>query len=126
MAGRKDAAIPRQPRVVTPGFHARVYEVVRQVPPGRVTTYGDVATVLGSPRVARHVGWALAALPTERVEEVPWHRVINARGTISFRGDPWRGEEQRLRLEAEGVAFDEVGRVDLARLRWRYDVLPGE
>ena len=48
-------------RVVTPGFHERVFEVVRLVPDGFVTTYGDVATHLGSPRVARHVGWALAA-----------------------------------------------------------------
>ncbi|MBW2257147.1 MAG: MGMT family protein [Deltaproteobacteria bacterium] len=123
MAGREDPSIVQELRVVTPGFHARVYQVVRQVPPGHVTTYGDVATVLGSPRVARHVGWALAALPPERSEDVPWHRVINAKGTISFRGDPWRGETQRRRLEAEGVAFDERGRVDLRRLRWRYDVL---
>jgi methylated-DNA-protein-cysteine methyltransferase-like protein len=123
MAGHEDPWIVPEPLVVTEGFHARVYEVVQQVPPGRVTTYGDVATVLGSPRVARHVGWALAALPPERSEEVPWHRVINAKGAISFRGDTWRGEEQRRRLEAEGVAFDEQGRVDLDHLRWRYDVL---
>ena len=49
------------------GFHQRVYQVVGQVPIGRVTTYGDVATVLGSPRVARHVGWALAALVDELI-----------------------------------------------------------
>lgn len=109
-------------RVVTEGFHARVYAVVKQVPPGRVTTYGDVATVLGSPRVARHVGWALAALPPERVDDVPWHRVINAKGMISARGDTARASEQQRRLEAEGVTFDERGRVDLAALRWRYDV----
>lgn len=113
---------PRSGRVVTEGFHARVYDVVRQVPPGRVTTYGDVATVLGSPRVARHVGWALASLSDDQEPGVPWHRVINAKGTISFRGDTWRAEEQRARLEAEGVAFDEAGRVDLPRLRWRYDL----
>jgi len=105
-------------RVVTPGFHARVYAVVRQVPAGRVITYGDVATILGSPRVARHVGWALAALPPEQAD-VPWHRVINAKGTISFAGDLVRGEVQRERLLDEGVAFDANGRVDLRRLRWR-------
>jgi methylated-DNA-protein-cysteine methyltransferase-like protein len=104
-------------RVVTAGFHERVYAVVRSVPAGRVTTYGDVAAVLGTPRVARHVGWALAAL---RDEDVPWHRVINARGTISFRGDTPRAVIQRARLEAEGVPFDPRGRVDLKRYRWRY------
>ena len=102
-------------RVVKPGFHAEVYAVVREVPAGSVTTYGDVATVLGSPSVARHVGWALAALDDD---DVPWHRVINAKGTISFRGDTGRGELQRARLESEGIVFDERGRVDLKRYRW--------
>ena len=104
-------------RIVKPGFHARVYAVVQQVPSGKVTTYGDVATVLGSPRVARHVGFALAAL---RSDDVPWHRVINAQGTISFRGDTARGSLQQALLEAEGIAFDPRGRVDLKRLRFRY------
>lgn len=101
-------------RVVSPGFHARVNEVVRSVPAGRVATYGDVATLLGSPRVARHVGYALAALtdPT-----VPWHRIINAQGRISHRGDLVRAETQRRRLEAEGIVFDALGRVDLKRFR---------
>lgn len=102
-------------RVVGPGFNARVYEVVRRVPAGSVTTYGDVATILGSPRVARHVGFALAAL---QEPDVPWHRVINSRGHISFRGDVSRGALQRTLLEVEGVAFDAAGRVDLRRFRW--------
>lgn len=106
-------------RVVTEGFHERVYARVRQVPAGAVTTYGDVAAALGSPRVARHVGWALAAL---RDDDVPWHRVINAKGTISFRGDTPRGALQRARLEAEGVVFDARGRVDLKRLRHTFEV----
>ncbi len=99
-----------QARVVGPGFHAAVYAVVRTVPVGRVTTYGAVAAALGSPRVARHVGWALAAL---RDEDVPWHRVINAAGRISFKGDTPRAVLQRARLEAEGVPFDASGRIDL-------------
>lgn len=105
-----------EPRVVGPGFHERVYAAVCQVPVGQVTTYGDIATLLGSPRVARHVGYALAALTDPGV---PWHRVINARGMISFRGDVVRGEMQRQRLEAEGIVFDGRGRVDLRRYRWR-------
>jgi methylated-DNA-protein-cysteine methyltransferase-like protein len=117
MAGSELEPLDFEPRVVTPGFHGRVYAVVRQVPPGWVTTYGDVGTMLGSPRVARQVGYALAAL---REDDVPWHRVINAQGMISVRGDFVRGHEQRRLLEAEGVPFDAAGRMDLVRYRFRY------
>lgn len=102
-------------RVVTEGFHGRVYDKVCEVPAGHVTTYGDVAAALGSPRVARHVGWALAALQDQAV---PWHRVINAQGRISFKGDTPRAVLQRGLLEAEGVVFSASGRVDLKALRW--------
>ncbi len=115
------AGLPVQPapRVVGPGFNARVYAVVRRVPPGRITTYGDVATVLGSPRVARHVGFALAAL---RDPTVPWHRVINSRGRISFKGDTARGIEQQQRLMSEGIIFSAAGVVSLKR--FRHDLQP--
>jgi methylated-DNA-protein-cysteine methyltransferase-like protein len=104
-------------RVLQPGFNARVYALVRLVPPGHVTTYGDIAGLLGSRRVARQVGYALAALTDP---EVPWHRVINAQGRVSFKGDPVRSGEQRSRLEAEGVVFDAGERVDLAAVRWTF------
>ena len=106
-----------QKRIVGPGFHERVYRLVKGVPAGFVTTYGDVATMLGSPRVARHVGWALAAL-VDGPTDVPWHRVINSRGRISFKGQTDRAEEQRRRLEAEGVTFNASGVVDLNTFRW--------
>jgi methylated-DNA-protein-cysteine methyltransferase-like protein len=99
-------------------FREDIYRIVRTVPEGRVTTYGDVAAVAGSPRAARQVGYAMAALPEET--DVPWHRVINAQGMISRRGDVARPIEQLRRLEDEGVAFDAGGRCDLERLRWRY------
>lgn len=105
-------------RVVSEGFHRRVEAVVRLVPAGSVTTYGDVAAALGSPRVARHVGWALAAL---RDPTVPWHRVINAQGAISFKGDLERAEQQRQRLSDEGVVFNARGMVALAPIRHRFD-----
>lgn len=108
-----------EPRVVGPGFNARVYAVVRQVPAGFVTTYGQVATLLGSPRVARHVGFALAAL-LRTDEPVPWHRVINAQGRISHRGDLHRAQQQRELLEREGVVFDPRERVDLKRFRYDF------
>lgn len=108
-----------EPRVVGPGFRDKVYTVVRRIPAGSVSTYGDVGAVLGSPRVARQVGFALAALPEGT--DVPWHRVINAKGMVSARGDVERPIEQQVRLEEEGVVFDDNGRCALATYRYRYD-----
>ena len=107
-----------EPRVIGPGFHGRVYAVVRLVPPGWVTTYGDVGTILGSPRVARQVGWALANL--EPGSDVPWQRVVNAHGMVSWRGDLGRAGLQEALLRAEGVAIDADGRLDLEAHRWSY------
>jgi len=102
--------------------HDRIYAVVRQIPRGRVLTYGDVAALAGMPRHARLVGYALHALvhPTD----VPWHRVINHKGGIST-GRVWPGGEllQRDLLEAEGVQFALNGRVPLRQYRWM-TVLP--
>lgn len=97
-------------RVVGSGFHAQVWEAVRRVPAGRVTTYGDVAGALGLRSVARQVGWALAALPPG-TRDVPWHRVVNARGEVSRRADGGPSDEQTERLRAEGVDVDARGRV---------------
>ena len=108
------------PRIVGPGFHQKVYDAVRQVPPGRVTTYGDVGTYLGSPTVARHVGWALASL-VDSNSSVPWHRVINAQGRISFKGQSYRAALQRQLLEQDGVTFSDSDRIDLNQYRWFWD-----
>lgn len=108
-----------EPRVVGPGFYKRVWEMVRRVPPGRVTTYGQVATLLGSPRVARQVGYAMAAA-WKAEQEVPWQRVINAQGAISHRGDVTRAQRQRELLEREGVTFEDDGTVDLERYRYAF------
>lgn len=91
-----------------------IYEVVRLIPEGQVATYGDVAALAGRPGASRWAGQALARLDEV---DVPWHRVINARGRISLDGK--RGREQRRRLMAEGVVFSTGGRVDLDQYRWR-------
>ncbi len=91
-------------------LYERIYDTVCLVPPGRVTTYGTVGFLVGCP--ARVVGYALHHL-RRGTREVPWQRVINARGGISTYG----GKQRRL-LEAEGVAFDTRGCVDLARWGW--------
>lgn len=113
--------ITGEERVVKPGFRARVYAAVKQVPRGAVTTYGDVGGALGSRRVARQVGFALAALDAAKAREVPWQRVINSAGKISHRGDFFRAEQQRKMLEREGIRFDEGGKViDFEGKRHRY------
>ncbi len=98
-------------------FRDRVYEIVRQIPRGRVATYGAVATLVYSPRAARAVGQALKA-GLWGPDDVPWQRVINAAGRISYRGDDARARLQRALLEAEGVDFDDSDRVDLTRFGW--------
>jgi methylated-DNA-protein-cysteine methyltransferase related protein len=98
-------------------FQQRVYALVRQIPPGRVTTYSAIATLIYTPRAARAVGQALKA-GVWGGDEVPWQRVINSQGRISFRGDVARAVLQRALLEREGVCFDAAGRVELARYGW--------
>ncbi|HEY2946514.1 MAG TPA: MGMT family protein [Vicinamibacteria bacterium] len=100
-------------RVATDGFFARVYAAVRAIPRGRVATYGQLARLLGVPRGARAVGWALRALSPSREKRVPWHRVVGAGGRISPRAGAGP-LVQRRRLRREGVTFRE-GRVDLRR-----------
>jgi methylated-DNA-protein-cysteine methyltransferase-like protein len=91
----------------------RIYAVTRQVPRGKVTTYGDVAHLVGAGCDARLVGYAMANCP----DDVPWQRVINAEGKISLRGSDGAAK-QRMRLEAEGIVFDQRGRIDLTKYRW--------
>jgi methylated-DNA-protein-cysteine methyltransferase-like protein len=97
-------------------FFAQVYEVVCRVPQGKVATYGQIARILGQPRSARTVGWALRSMPED--SEAPWQRVVNSKGTVSFRpGSPGAAIQQAL-LEEEGVVFDQEGRIDLTIYGW--------
>ena len=96
----------------------KILSVVARVPRGRVATYGQIARLAGLDGQARLVGYALAALVSG--SRLPWHRIVNARGRISLRGDG--GPEatvQRLLLKREGIGFDATGAIDLARFRWR-------
>jgi methylated-DNA-protein-cysteine methyltransferase-like protein len=89
--------------------------VVRRIPRGRVATYGQVAALAGLPRHARQVGYALHALPEGT--DVPWHRVVNAKGGISPRSTPGWDRAQHALLRRERV-LDRAGRVALERFRW--------
>ena len=98
-----------------PTPHSRIYAVISRIPRGRVATYGQIAKRVRPVCGPRQVGYALAALPDHST--VPWHRVINAAGKISFRGHS--AVTQRLRLLAEGVDVSEGGRLDLKRYGWK-------
>ena len=94
----------------------QVYELVRAIPPGRVATYGQIASYIDrcTPRM---VGYAMASTPPGM--EIPWHRVINSKGMISVRASGERDMLQRLLLEAEGIVFHQNGKVDLSAVGWK-------
>lgn len=96
------------------GLFERVYALVRQVPSGRVVTYGQVAAALGNRRLARQVGWAMRTCP----DDVPWHRVVNGAGQLSTRAEVGSFNPQRAWLEEEGVEFGVGGRIDLRVCGW--------
>jgi len=90
----------------------QVHHIVRQIPYRKVVTYGQIAFWLGWTHGARTVGWAMRVTPAG--PPIPWHRVVNAKGRISIA----EGDEQRVRLEAEGIVFDDTGRIDLKVFQW--------
>jgi len=95
-------------------FHRAVHRLVGRIPRGRVATYGQIAAMLGWPRAARAVGYAMRHCPPG----LPWHRVVNATGGISLRANVSGMLTQRLLLAQEGVPVRN-GRVRLDRYRWR-------
>ncbi len=99
------------------GFFDLVYRLVAKIPRGKVATYGQIARLLGAPRSARIVGWAMHGNP--HGSKVPCHRVVQQGGSLSPNyciDDPGR---QRCLLEREGVQFTLDGRVDMAAHQWR-------
>jgi len=127
MENMTPSAIRQVQRYVSPPkreeFNHKVWALVRQIPPGKVSTYGRIAALLPTPPGmdvkaylafgARWVGGAMAACP----EGVPWQRVINSQGKVSLRPGGG-GVDQRELLEAEGIIFNEHDRVDLKIYAW--------
>ena len=98
--------------------YEQIYETVKRVPYGKVATYGQIANLTGMHRKARVVGYALFRVAPDA--DVPWHRVINAKGEISE--SPFReGNDylQRSLLESEGVEFNKSGRVNFKQCQWQ-------
>lgn len=101
-------------------FANRVFAVVRRIPAGKVATYGQVGRLIGAPRAARYVGYALHANPEPGTEPgcIPCHRVVFKDGRMAT-GFAFGGpDEQRHMLAAEGVAFDDEGRVLMDAFQW--------
>ena len=98
-------------------LYDRIYTMVRRIPPGKVTTYGRIAELVGGCS-ARMVGYAMAALKRTSLPDVPWQRVINAQGKISIHGDGFGNAMQRTLLEQECIAFDDNDRVDFSMFGW--------
>ena len=98
--------------------YPKIYEVVKLIPAGQVATYGQVAELAGLIGKPRVVGYALYRVATQDTEEIPWHRVINAKGEVS-RSSLRDGNDdlQQLLLEAEGIVFKK-GKLDLTQYRW--------
>ncbi len=98
-----------------PSLHERIYELVRQIPAGKVATYGQIARLAGGCS-ARIVGYAMAGVPDG--SNVPWQRVINSKGRVSPRGEGPGSLIQEQILREEGVQFDPTGKIDLAKFCW--------
>lgn len=93
----------------------KIWQVVNQIPAGRVATYGQVARMAELPGHARYVGYTMKMLPTGT--KLPWHRVVNSRGKLSFPVDSSQYQSQKHKLEAEGVVFIK-GRFSLHKYQW--------
>lgn len=96
-------------------LYEQIYEVVRQIPYGKVASYGQIARIVGT-CTARMVGYAMSALNEKKA--VPWQRVINSQGKVSQHGDGYGTTLQRQLLMDEGVVFDQQGKVDFNQYGW--------
>lgn len=101
---------------VAKNFNKSVYQLVKKIPKGRVTTYGEIARILGKPKWSRQVGWSLHA---NRDSNTSCHRVVDRNGRLApnFAFNGW--EEQKRRLIAEGVKFKDNMHVDLEECLWK-------
>lgn len=97
-------------------FYQNIYMIVGKIPAGTVATYGQIAMLAGSPRAARQVGYAMAAVSAER--QIPCHRVVNRLGELAPEHAFGDQRYQRMLLEGEGIVFLPDGRIDLQRHLW--------
>ena len=96
-----------------------IYDMVSRIPEGKVATYGQIAKLIGYPNHARYIGRALSHL--ENNSNIPWHRVVNAKGKISPRGLDGCDDYQRIILEDENIVFDDKSCISLIEYQWQPD-----
>ncbi len=98
-------------------FTKKVMQQILKIPKGKVATYKQIAELSGKPQGSRGVAWILHSCST--TYKLPWHRVLNASGKISFDKKSSNFKEQRKRLEKEGVIFNNLGQLSLAKYQWK-------
>jgi len=98
-------------------FTKKVMQQINQIPKGKVATYKQIAELAGKPQGSRGVSWILHSCST--TYKLPWHRVLNSQGKISFDRKSSNFREQKKRLEKEGVLFSDGGQLDLAQFQWK-------
>lgn len=105
----------QMPLVSEPNINEMIWQIIASIPEGKVATYGQIAKLAGYPNHARYVGSTLKKLPKDT--SLPWHRVINGQGRISFPVDSKAYKTQQSRLEAEGLIFRDM-KLSLSQYRW--------
>ncbi len=103
---------------ITSDFTRDVIKIIKNIPIGKVLTYGRIAKLAGNPQAARQVSWLLHS--STKKYNLPWHRVINSLGKISMKSLDDREYQKRL-LEKEGVAFRDNYKIDLKKFLWEID-----
>ena len=116
MTSKKASSKPTKSRSE---LYRKIYAAVKKIPRGKVASYGQVARLAGFPRHARVVGYALHALKSGNDENIPWQRVINAKGYISLKDFDGGAIIQRKLLEQEGIEFGPNDKVDWERFGWK-------
>lgn len=98
-------------------FSKKAMTLIRAIPSGKVATYGQIAALAGKPQGSRGVAWILHSSST--VHRLPWHRVLNAQGKISFEKGTHNFKQQKKRLEQEGVVLTSDGKLSLTKYQWK-------
>ena len=99
-------------------FTEKIIQIIKNIPKGKVLTYGFIAKLAGNPRAARQVSWTLHS--SSKKYNLPWHRVINSKGIIAFKSIEDRNYQKNL-LEQEGITFSDEFSVDLKKYLWKID-----
>ena len=108
------------------GFFQRVYQVVRQIPAGRVTSYGAIARYLGSSGAARMVGWALNQCNSSGMTNIPAHRAVNRKGELSGKAHFKPPSKMQKSLESEGIVIRDDKVLNFTQLYWHPEELDNQ